>query len=144
MPGATAETRHRPEGPLPDSMVMSVPWRVAPSTMASRSQKTSTVGTPAFPRAWPPTESHTPPMRPVLSPGTAIEHQLSRRDIPLREKTLWPILHETAARAECRFARAISTTACLWAELEGQVLFFVVHETSEAPSELQPPFHRLF
>ena len=29
----------------------------------------------------------------------AIERQLSRRDLPLREKTLWRMLYETAARA---------------------------------------------
>ena len=28
-----------------------------------------------------------------------IERQLSRRDVPLREKTLWRMLYETAARA---------------------------------------------
>lgn len=32
-------------------------------------------------------------------PRAAIERQLSRRDIPLREKTLWRMLYETAARA---------------------------------------------
>jgi integrase len=32
-------------------------------------------------------------------PKAAIERQLSRRDIPLREKTLWRMLYETAARA---------------------------------------------
>lgn len=30
---------------------------------------------------------------------TAIDRQLSRRDVPLREKTLWRMLYETAARA---------------------------------------------
>ena len=30
---------------------------------------------------------------------TAIERLLTRRDIPLREKTLWRMLYETAARA---------------------------------------------
>ena len=29
----------------------------------------------------------------------AVERQLTRRDIPLREKTLWRMLYETAARA---------------------------------------------
>lgn len=32
-------------------------------------------------------------------PRAAIERQLSRRDVPLREKTLWRMLYETAARA---------------------------------------------
>jgi integrase len=32
-------------------------------------------------------------------PKRAIDRQLSRRDIPLREKTLWRMLYETAARA---------------------------------------------
>jgi integrase len=32
-------------------------------------------------------------------PRGAIERQLSRRDVPLREKTLWRMLYETAARA---------------------------------------------
>jgi integrase len=32
-------------------------------------------------------------------PKAAIERQLSRRDLPLREKTLWRMLYETAARA---------------------------------------------
>src|SRR5450755_4742200 len=32
-------------------------------------------------------------------PRRAIERQLSRRDVPLREKTLWRMLYETAARA---------------------------------------------
>jgi len=32
-------------------------------------------------------------------PKAAIERQLSRRDVPLREKTLWRMLYETAARA---------------------------------------------
>lgn len=32
-------------------------------------------------------------------PRAAIERQLSRRDLPLREKTLWRMLYETAARA---------------------------------------------
>jgi integrase len=32
-------------------------------------------------------------------PRVAIERQLSRRDVPLREKTLWRMLYETAARA---------------------------------------------
>ena len=32
-------------------------------------------------------------------PRAAIERQLTRRDIPLREKTLWRMLYETAARA---------------------------------------------
>jgi integrase len=32
-------------------------------------------------------------------PRAAIERQLSRRDIPLREKTLWRMLYETTARA---------------------------------------------
>ena len=31
-------------------------------------------------------------------PNAAIERLLSRRDIPLREKTLWRMLYETAAR----------------------------------------------
>jgi len=31
-------------------------------------------------------------------PRAAIERQLSRRDVPLREKTLWRMLYETAAR----------------------------------------------
>lgn len=31
-------------------------------------------------------------------PRTAIERQLARRDVPLREKTLWRMLYETAAR----------------------------------------------
>ena len=32
-------------------------------------------------------------------PRTAVQRLLSRRDIPLREKTLWRMLYETAARA---------------------------------------------
>lgn len=32
-------------------------------------------------------------------PRAAVERQLSRRDIPLRENTLWRMLYETAARA---------------------------------------------
>ncbi len=32
-------------------------------------------------------------------PKSTIERQLSRRDVPLREKTLWRMLYETAARA---------------------------------------------
>ena len=32
-------------------------------------------------------------------PRPAIDRALSRRDVPLREKTLWRMLHETAARA---------------------------------------------
>jgi integrase len=32
-------------------------------------------------------------------PRAAIERQLARRDVPLREKTLWRMLYETAARA---------------------------------------------
>ncbi|MGB8201230.1 MAG: site-specific integrase [Pseudonocardiaceae bacterium] len=32
-------------------------------------------------------------------PWEAIERQLGRRDVPLREKTLWRMLYETAARA---------------------------------------------
>ncbi len=32
-------------------------------------------------------------------PRAAIERQLSRRDVPLREKTLWRMLYETATRA---------------------------------------------
>ena len=32
-------------------------------------------------------------------PKATIERQLSRRDVPLREKTLWRMLYETAARA---------------------------------------------
>jgi integrase len=32
-------------------------------------------------------------------PNAAIERALSRRDVPLREKTLWRMLYETAARA---------------------------------------------
>lgn len=32
-------------------------------------------------------------------PGTAVQRLLSRRDIPLREKPLWRVLYETAARA---------------------------------------------
>lgn len=32
-------------------------------------------------------------------PRAAIDRQLSRRDVPLREKTLWRMLYETAARA---------------------------------------------
>ena len=32
-------------------------------------------------------------------PQAAIERQLGRRDVPLREKTLWRMLYETAARA---------------------------------------------
>ena len=32
-------------------------------------------------------------------PRPAIERALSRRDVPLREKTLWRMLYETAARA---------------------------------------------
>jgi integrase len=32
-------------------------------------------------------------------PGTAVQRLLSRRDIPLREETLWRMLYETAARA---------------------------------------------
>jgi integrase len=32
-------------------------------------------------------------------PKAAIDRQLSRRDVPLREKTLWRMLYETAARA---------------------------------------------
>jgi integrase len=32
-------------------------------------------------------------------PRAAIERALSRRDVPLREKTLWRLLYETAARA---------------------------------------------
>src|SRR5262245_41506920 len=32
-------------------------------------------------------------------PKAAIERALSRRDVPLREKTLWRMLYETAARA---------------------------------------------
>ena len=35
----------------------------------------------------------------ALSPRARIERLLSRRDIPLREKTLWRMLYETAARA---------------------------------------------
>ena len=31
-------------------------------------------------------------------PKAAIERLLTRRDIPLREKTLWRMLYETAAR----------------------------------------------
>jgi integrase len=54
---------------------------------------------------------HTPALPPVLErrrehanhtkalPRAAIERQLARRDIPLREKTLWRMLYETAARA---------------------------------------------
>jgi integrase len=33
------------------------------------------------------------------APRPAIERALSRRDLPLREKTLWRMLYETAARA---------------------------------------------
>jgi integrase len=33
-------------------------------------------------------------------PRAAIERQLTRRDVPLREKTLWRLLYESAARAE--------------------------------------------
>jgi integrase len=36
---------------------------------------------------------------PGVLPRTAVERLLSRRDIPLREKTLWRTLYETAARA---------------------------------------------
>jgi integrase len=32
-------------------------------------------------------------------PRPAIDRALSRRDVPLREKTLWRMLYETAARA---------------------------------------------
>ncbi|MCA1706965.1 MAG: site-specific integrase [Actinobacteria bacterium] len=32
-------------------------------------------------------------------PKSALERQISRRDVPLREKTLWRMLYETAARA---------------------------------------------
>jgi integrase len=32
-------------------------------------------------------------------PGTAVQRLLSRRDIPLREKALWRVRYETAARA---------------------------------------------
>jgi hypothetical protein len=53
------------------------------------------------------------------------------------------MLHETAARAKHGFARATSTTACLLAELGGQVLSSLTRE-ARAPSELQPLFHRPF
>ena len=40
-------------------------------------------------------------------PKRAIDRQLSRRDIPLREKTLWRMLYETAARASEILARDV-------------------------------------
>ena len=37
--------------------------------------------------------------RPRAIPRPAIERTLSRRDLPLRDKTLWRMLYETAVRA---------------------------------------------
>jgi integrase len=41
-----------------------------------------------------------------------IERQLTRKDVPLREKILWRMLYETAARAAEILALNIATASC--------------------------------
>ncbi len=52
---------------------------------------------PALPGSWERRREHVDATKDL--PKAAIERQLSRRDVPLREKTLWRMLYETAARA---------------------------------------------
>src|SRR5262245_34944018 len=58
---------------------------------------TNRLPAPALPAATERRREHTNATRSIAR--SAIERALSRRDVPLREKTLWRMLYETAARA---------------------------------------------
>ena len=75
-------------------------------------------------------------------PRARIERLLSRRDIPLREKTLWRMLYETAARASEILALNVGT---LWAWHHRHISLAIVITTqhmwrTRGSSKLRPSF----